>query len=63
MDSLATCLEFGPSAVELLRSQVSLIDLARENLSLRDTMRVIQGRPAALFMIEFSGDECRRRSR
>jgi FAD/FMN-containing dehydrogenase/Fe-S oxidoreductase len=55
MNSLATCLEFGPSAVELLDRL--LIDLARENLSLRETMRVIQGRPAALFMIEFSGDD------
>jgi FAD/FMN-containing dehydrogenase/Fe-S oxidoreductase len=55
MDSLATCLEFGPSAVELLDGL--LIDLARENLSLRDTMKIIQGRPAALFMIEFSGDD------
>ena len=54
MDSLATCLEFGPSAVELLDRL--LIDLARENLSLRETMRIIQGRPAALFMIEFSGE-------
>ena len=55
MDSLATCLEFGPSAVELLDQL--LIDLARENLSTRETMRVIKGRPAALFMIEFSGDD------
>ena len=55
MDSLAICLEFAPSAVELLDGM--LIDLARENLSLRDTMRIIQGRPAALFMIEFAGDD------
>ncbi|HEV8062972.1 MAG TPA: FAD-linked oxidase C-terminal domain-containing protein [Gemmataceae bacterium] len=55
MESLATCLEFGPSAVELLDRM--LIDLARENLSTRETMRIIQGRPAALFMIEFSGDD------
>jgi FAD/FMN-containing dehydrogenase/Fe-S oxidoreductase len=55
MNSLATCLEFAPSAVELLDQL--LIDLARENLSMRDTMRVIQGRPAAIFMIEFSGED------
>jgi FAD/FMN-containing dehydrogenase/Fe-S oxidoreductase len=55
MDALAACLEFQPSAVELLDRM--LIDLARDNLSLRDTMAAIQGRPAALFMVEFSGDE------
>ncbi|HEV3261590.1 MAG TPA: FAD-linked oxidase C-terminal domain-containing protein [Gemmataceae bacterium] len=55
MDALAACLEFGPSAVELLDQM--LIDLARNNLSLKDTMAAIRGRPAALFMVEFSGDE------
>jgi FAD/FMN-containing dehydrogenase/Fe-S oxidoreductase len=55
MDAVAACLEFGPSAVELLDQM--LIDLARNNLSLKDTMAAIQGRPAALFMVEFSGDD------
>lgn len=55
LDALAACLEFGPSAVELLDGM--LLDLARGNLSLRDTMTAIQGRPAAVLMVEFSGDE------
>jgi FAD/FMN-containing dehydrogenase/Fe-S oxidoreductase len=55
MSSLACCLEFKPSAVELLDKM--LLDLARDNLSLRDTMAAIQGRPAAVFMIEFIGDD------
>jgi FAD/FMN-containing dehydrogenase/Fe-S oxidoreductase len=54
MDALAACLEFQPSAVELMDRM--LIDLARNNLSLKDTMQAVQGRPAALFMVEFSGD-------
>ena len=37
-----------------------LLDLARDNLSLKDTMAAIQGRPAALFMVEFSGDDASR---
>jgi Fe-S oxidoreductase len=53
MDALAACLEFGPSAVELLDHR--LLELARANLSLKDTMAAVQGRPAALFMVEFSG--------
>ena len=55
MDALAVCLEAGPSAVELLDRQ--FIELARENLSLRDTMSWVQGRPEALFMVEFCGDD------
>jgi FAD/FMN-containing dehydrogenase/Fe-S oxidoreductase len=55
LDALAPCLEFGPSAVELLDQM--LLDLARGNLSLRDTMAAVEGRPAALFMVEFSGTE------
>src|SRR5205823_9712945 len=54
MDALAACLEFAPSAVELMDQM--LLDLARGNLSLKDTMAAVQGRPAALFMVEFSGD-------
>jgi FAD/FMN-containing dehydrogenase/Fe-S oxidoreductase len=55
MGALAACLEFNPSAVELMDQM--LIDLARQNLSLKDTMQAIEGRPAALFMVEFSGDD------
>src|SRR5213079_2850837 len=52
---LAACLEFQPSAVELMDQM--LLDLARDNLSLKSVMASIQGRPAALFMVEFSGDD------
>ncbi len=55
LDALAACLEFGPSAVELLDRM--LIDLARGNLSLRDTMAAVEGEPEALFMVEFQGDD------
>jgi FAD/FMN-containing dehydrogenase/Fe-S oxidoreductase len=55
MDALAACLEFQPSAVELMDQM--LLDLARSNLSLKDTMAAVEGRPAALFMVEFSGTE------
>src|SRR5207248_7882950 len=55
MDALAACMEFQPSAVELMDQM--LLDLARENLSLKSVMAAIQGRPAALFMVEFSGDD------
>jgi FAD/FMN-containing dehydrogenase/Fe-S oxidoreductase len=57
MDALAACLELGPSAVEVLDRQ--FIELARANLSLRDTMALVQGRPETLFMVEFSGDDPR----
>jgi FAD/FMN-containing dehydrogenase/Fe-S oxidoreductase len=55
LDSLADCLEAGPSAVELLDSL--LVTLAAENLALRDVMRLIHGRPASLLMVEISGDD------
>src|SRR5205807_3244653 len=55
MDALSACLEFEPSAVELMDQM--LLDLARENLSLKSVMATIEGRPAALFMVEFSGDD------
>lgn len=55
LDSLATCLEAGPSAVELLDQM--LLDLAGNNLALRGTMSALTGRPQALFMVEFSGDD------
>ncbi|HYT87285.1 MAG TPA: FAD-linked oxidase C-terminal domain-containing protein, partial [Gemmataceae bacterium] len=54
LDALAVCLEHRPSAVELMDRM--LIDLARTNLSLKHAMTAVQGRPAALFMVEFSGE-------
>ncbi len=54
LDALAICLEFRPSAVELMDSM--LIDLARNQLSLSRTMAAIHGRPAALLMVEFFGE-------
>jgi FAD/FMN-containing dehydrogenase/Fe-S oxidoreductase len=55
MDALAACLELNPSAVELLDGM--LLDMARGNLSLQDTMAAIVGRPEAVLMVEFSGDD------
>jgi FAD/FMN-containing dehydrogenase/Fe-S oxidoreductase len=55
MDAVAACLEFQPSAVELMDHM--LIQLARDNLSLKGTMEAIQGIPEALLMVEFSSDD------
>jgi FAD/FMN-containing dehydrogenase/Fe-S oxidoreductase len=55
MNALAPCLEFHPSAVELLDHL--LLQLTAGNLALRETMKAIQGDPQAVFMVEFSGDE------
>jgi FAD/FMN-containing dehydrogenase/Fe-S oxidoreductase len=55
LDALAPCLELAPSAVELLDG--ILLDLARGNLSLKDTMAAIEGRPDAVLLVEFSGDD------
>ena len=55
LDALAACLELGPSAVELMDRM--LLDLAREQRSLKHTMAAIRGRPEALFMVEFSSDD------
>ena len=54
LDCLAMCLEMRPSAVELMDTM--LIDLARNQRSLSKTMAAIEGRPAALLMVEFSAD-------
>lgn len=54
LDAVAACLEFQPSAVELLDQM--LIDLARDQRALRRHMAAVQGRPAALLMVEFSGE-------
>src|SRR5262249_35803355 len=55
LEALAACLEFRPSAVELMDQM--LIDLARTQRGLREVTRSIPGRPAALLMVEFSGDD------
>jgi FAD/FMN-containing dehydrogenase len=55
LNALSACLEFQPSAVELMDSM--LIRLAREQRSLRNTMDAIEGTPAALFMVEFADDD------
>jgi Fe-S oxidoreductase len=48
-------MELGPSAVELMDRM--LIDLARQQRSLKDTMAAVRGRPEALLMVEFSSDD------
>jgi FAD/FMN-containing dehydrogenase/Fe-S oxidoreductase len=55
MDAVAACLEASPSAIELLDHY--LLSLCAGNLSLRDTMKSIQGRPEAVLMVEFSSDD------
>ena len=55
LDALQACLELGPSAVELMDRM--LIDLARTQRSLKDTMAAVRGRPEALLMVEFSSDD------
>jgi FAD/FMN-containing dehydrogenase/Fe-S oxidoreductase len=55
MDALAACLEFQPSAVELMDHL--LLQLTKGNLALRDATKVIEGDPQALLMVEFSSDD------
>ncbi len=55
LDALAVCLSLSPSAVELMDTM--LIDLARNQRSLKGAMAAISGRPAALLMVEFTADE------
>lgn len=54
MNALAPCLEFQPSAVELMDHL--LLKLSAGNLALRDTMKTVKGDPQALLMVEFAGD-------
>ena len=54
LDVLAMSLEMQPSAVELMDSM--LIELAARQRSFKHMMTAIKGRPAALLMVEFSGD-------
>ncbi len=55
LEALAVCLEYGPSAVELMDQM--LIDLARGQRGLKDAMAAVRGRPEALLMVEFSADD------
>ncbi len=55
LDTLQLCLELGPSAVELMDRM--LIDLARNQRSLKETMAAVRGCPEALLMVEFSSDD------
>jgi FAD/FMN-containing dehydrogenase/Fe-S oxidoreductase len=55
LDALGACLEFAPSAVELMDTM--LIALARQQRSFREMMAAIHGTPAALLMVEFASDE------
>ncbi|HMP60325.1 MAG TPA: FAD-binding and (Fe-S)-binding domain-containing protein [Gemmatales bacterium] len=52
--ALDECLRLDPSAVELLDGLI--LDLARDNLELKRQMSFVVGRPAAVLMVEFSGD-------
>jgi FAD/FMN-containing dehydrogenase/Fe-S oxidoreductase len=55
LDALAACLEFAPSAVELMDEL--LLKLAREQRALKHAMGAIRGTPAAVLMVEFVGDD------
>ncbi len=55
LDALAACLEFDPSAVELMDEL--LLKLAREQRALKHAMGAIRGAPAAVLMVEFVGDD------
>ena len=55
MDALAVCLEFNPAAVELMDHL--LLELTAGNLALRETTKLIQGKPQAIFMVEFASEE------
>jgi FAD/FMN-containing dehydrogenase/Fe-S oxidoreductase len=55
MDAVAACLEYKPSAVELMDHY--LLELTAGNLALRETMKAIRGRPQAVLMVEFQGDD------
>ncbi len=55
LESLETCLAIRPSAVELMDEMI--LRLARQNLALQRRMELIEGIPAALFMVEVAGDD------
>lgn len=55
LDALDDCLAIKPSAVEMMDQMI--LDLARDNLALQRRMQAIVGRPAAIFMVEVSGND------
>ena len=55
LDALDDCLAIKPSAVEMMDQMI--LDLARNNLALQRRMQAIIGRPAAIFMVEVSGND------
>jgi Fe-S oxidoreductase len=55
MDALAACLEYQPSAIELMDQL--LLELTSGNLALRESTRPVDPRAKAIFMVEFSSDE------
>ncbi len=55
LESLEACLAIQPSAVELMDEMI--LSLARQNLALQRRMELIEGTPAALFMVEVAGDD------
>jgi FAD/FMN-containing dehydrogenase/Fe-S oxidoreductase len=55
LDAVEICLEHRPSAVELIDQY--LIELARQQPSVREAASAIQGHPEALLLVEFSGDD------
>lgn len=54
LEALEDCLQLNPSAVELVDGLI--LDLARDNLELQRNMSFVVGRPAAVLMVEFSGE-------
>ena len=55
LDALEDCLAIKPSAIEMMDQMI--LDLARSNLALQRRMQAIVGRPAAIFMVEVSGND------
>ena len=54
LEAVAVCLEAKPSAVELIDEH--FITLARNQLALRHTTALIEGKPTAMLFIEISGN-------
>lgn len=55
MRSLAPILTTGPSAIELLDQMI--LELAQRNPQFRGRVDFVEGRPAAIFLVEYSADE------
>lgn len=54
LESVTKILTCRPSAVEMMDHHI--IELSRENLKYRHTLDFVEGTPAALLIVEFSGD-------